>query len=107
MVTESSHTRINTPACTLNTRPHTCTENQHSAQKVPLALKGGRERQRAIDHLGGRRAASSLCPGFSGIFLSLRENTEGRSLLFTQLAPWKGLLNMKYEESEEVGEGES
>ena len=32
---------------------------------------------------------------------------EGRSLLFTQLAPWKGLLNMKYEESGEVGEGES
>ncbi len=28
---------------------------------------------------------------------------EGRSLLFTQLAPWKGLLNMKYEESKEVG----
>lgn len=27
---------------------------------------------------------------------------EGRSLLFTQLAPWKGLLNMKYEESGEV-----
>lgn len=26
---------------------------------------------------------------------------EGRSLLFTQLAPWKGLLNMKYEESGE------
>lgn len=28
---------------------------------------------------------------------------EGRSLLFTQLAPWKGLLNMKYEESREAG----
>lgn len=27
---------------------------------------------------------------------------EGRSLLFTQLAPWKGLLNMKYEMSGEV-----
>lgn len=27
---------------------------------------------------------------------------EGRSLLFTQLVPWKGLLNMKYEESGEV-----
>lgn len=27
---------------------------------------------------------------------------KGRSLLFTQLAPWKGLLNMKYEESGEV-----
>lgn len=27
---------------------------------------------------------------------------EGQSLLFTQLAPWKGLLNMKYEERGEV-----
>lgn len=27
---------------------------------------------------------------------------EGPSLLFTQLAPWKGLPNMKYEESGEV-----
>lgn len=38
----------------------------------------------------------------SELLLSPRENTQGWSPLFTQLAPWKGLLNMKYEMSSEI-----
>lgn len=39
---------------------------------------------------------------FRHFSLHSEKTWRGRSLLFTQLAPWKGLLNMKYEESGEV-----
>lgn len=50
-------------------KPHTH-KNQHRCPENPTWAQRRSERQRAIDHPCGRRVASSLCPGFSAIFLS-------------------------------------
>lgn len=106
MVTERSHTRINTLPCALNTHTLTHTLCPESPTQAQRRSEGDRERQRAIDHRCGDGVRRAPCvqvfPAFFSLSLSLWENTEGRSLLFTQLASWKGLLNMKYEESGEV-----
>lgn len=47
-------------------------------------------------------AACSELQGFPTSFSLLWENMEGLSLLFTQLDPWKGLLNLKFDMSSEV-----
>lgn len=87
--------------------PYAHTQSHTLPQKVPQTLdREVGERQRTIDHRCARRGDySSSCPSFSGIFSRSEKTWRGWSPLFTQLAPWEGLLNMKYEESRE-GAGE-
>lgn len=69
---------------------------KHSAtRKSKTAGQAG-----ALQRGGVQRAASHQA--FPTFFSRLWENMEGLSLLFTQLEPWKGLLNMKFDMSNKV-----
>lgn len=95
IVTASFHTHINTQPGTLHRQPRHAQETLRY-QKV----KRQQGRQWALHQGGVQRTPCDQ--GFPTFFSRLWENMEGLSLLFTQLDPWKGLLNMKFDKSNEV-----
>lgn len=90
IVTESFHTHINTPAGT---------HLQSAAPRTLLPESDSADNRLYIEAACTDLPASSI---FQHFCLRSEKTWRALSLLFTQLDPWKGLLNMKFDMSNEV-----